>query len=370
MKSHENIMNIPLHFATDPYGEWRKSPFNNQNLAYPCLAFYIGGNSGKTSCLAACQHCFVPRNAFSLSPDEAKSRITFLEANGYSIVPMIPDTFADSGNYLRSGILKSNRLYDQDIVRDIGIAWTSGKPLLQENWFNLLRLASLNELNIISLTCNIMNDEEPSIHGSLSASDLSVCVERIFEYNVKVNSKDKLRLCLTHTISNHNRHSRALFSFYERASELGAHFVRLNRLIDFSDDNNLGSLVMSNEETQVFFETLVNLEVPKTIAIPTLVSSDLGVSGAEQMGIHNARGCPGGIGLFAVLDNCVYPCVEYLKEPVGIINWSLIEDSSTDKDDFINWDRNQLDRLRAKSQSSVYDGCIGHLITYNKNIQR
>ena len=140
------------------------------------LAFIIGGTPGRNTCKAKCEYCFIPtaltysssHNAENLQEKiQLESRqIVDLRLQGYNVVPMVPDTFAWNGAYLKSDLLFQNPLYDQDELEGEGIAWTSGMPLLKSNDpYNLLRLAYQNNLKVLAITSHGIKDGEIPLRG-------------------------------------------------------------------------------------------------------------------------------------------------------------------------------------------------------------
>jgi len=360
-------MKLRLMFAVDPYGACRVQEAASPGR--PCLAFYIGCRSGATTCRSNCEHCFIPPEGPWLSPAEAKCRIGILRTAGYPVVPMIPDTFADNGSYLRSGILFRNKLYDQNEVKDEGVAWTSGIPLLQENWSDLLHLASDNELQILTFTCPSLSVGRAAVKGGMSERALAECLQRVQAYNDKQPPARRFLICLTLTIAKYNCNHEALFDFYTFASEHSADLVRLNRLIDFSTGRTFERLVLTAEDTSTFFKVLDKFDVPAKLAIPTLISSDFGASaGTAISGLHLC-GCTGGIQMFAVLGEGVYPCVEYLRDPVGRIDWEVSKELSPAIDP-VRWHSERLSALREVATQPGYDGCIGHALTCGRDHAR
>jgi|SRR3989338_4507014 len=128
--------------------------FIDGQLAYPSritFPFFVGGVPGKDTCQAKCNYCFIPFDSRGNKPHQwtnieekirlEETQMSDLRSQGFNVVAMIPDSFAWNGKYLESGILNHNQLYDQDELSDMGVAWTSGKPLLKGDAERLLYLA-------------------------------------------------------------------------------------------------------------------------------------------------------------------------------------------------------------------------------------
>jgi len=390
-----------LYRTTPKYYE---PAFIDGQLAYPSritLPFFVGGTPDKDTCQAKCNYCFIPFNSRGNEPhtweniDEKirleKTQMNDLRLQGFNVVAMIPDSFGWGGKYLESGILNHNQLYDQDELSDMGVAWTSGKPLLRGDANRLLYLAWENNLRLIAATSHGLIDGEVPIKGIAQPSVVRDFVKLIHNYNTK-NPENRFKLSLGFPIGAHNIDK--LDDYVVYSALLGVDYLRFNRLIDLSPDNRFAHLVLSSSENRQFFsrmqeirekdisELLTNASsdvltyqgnVKLNPDISIIVSTDFGFEGEEIVGLGNPiNRCPGGTNLFAIFYEVIYPCNELFEFPVGNLSLKPKTDVESQLGIVIPSDRDTIyspefnaERIRRLENivlSQEHRGCIGNVI--------
>jgi hypothetical protein len=323
---------------------------------YPSFSFYFEGPSSDT-CQGNCEHCYLRQAVGNQIPlKTCFEQYNDLITRSYTIVPKVPDTFSREGEYLRQGILKNNHLYAQEKVKDCGIAWTSGLPLLRGNGDYLLNLARDSNLNVIALTGHALTG---LVQGVIPASVTEAAIRLVQEWNRQHPPEHTFKISITFTISHLNKDLDFIESYIKYARKFGADFIRINRFIDCTEDQRFHHLIMSQEETGQFFADIAH--ILSCYDSPTLmVSSDFGFTGIGAIGGHEGQNnCAGGTGSFAIFNSLVFPCDEILTKPIGKLIYNL--------DDGYGWDielkPGVLEALADAKCHSNYHGCIAHLFS-------
>lgn len=394
-----------LYRTTPKYYE---PAFIDGQLTYPSritFPFFVGGTPGKDTCQAKCNYCFIPLNSRGSEPhtwkniDEKirleKTQMDDLRFQGFNVVAMIPDSFAWNGKYLESGILNHNQLYDQDELSDMGVAWTSGKPLLKGDAERLLYLAWENDLRLIAATSHGLVDGEAPIKGITQPPIVREFVRLMHAYN-KENPERHFKLSLGFPIGTHNIDR--LNDYVVYSALLGVDYLRFNRLIDLSNDNRFAHLMLSSTQNRHFFERMKEIQ-EKNISelltsastnvlayqrhskvnpdISIMVSTDFGFEGEDVVRLSNPiNRCPGGTNLFAIFYELIYPCNELFEFPVGNLSLkgkSYLElqlgiEIPSDRDTIYSPEFNaeRIRKLESIVLNHEHKGCIGHTIRTNK----
>lgn len=323
---------------------------------YPSFSFYFEG-PGSATCQAACEHCFLHRTKSNHTTplETCFEQFDDLIARSYTIVPKVPDTFSRDGEYLRRGILSNNYLYAQEELKDCGVAWTNGLPLLRGDGDRLLDLAHDCNLSIIALTGYALVG---LVKGVVPASVTEDTIRLVQGWNRLHPPEHHFKISLTFTIGHLNKTPDLVRSYIEYARKFRADFIRFNRFIDCTEDRRFQNLIMSDEETAQFFADIA--PVLDSYDSPTvMVSSDFGFAGIEAIGGHKGlNDCAGGTGSFAIFNSLVFPCDEILTKPIG----ELVH-----KEDGSGWDMQfkpgALEALADAKRHASYHGCIAHLFS-------
>lgn len=303
----------------------------------------VGGSPGANTCKAKCEQCFLrigPGPTHSAwgakkSIDEKiaaeKVLINDLSAQGYSICPVIPDTFSWNGKYLESGMLYQNALYGADELATTGVAWTSGLTLLNSDRDRLLGLAYDNNLRLIGISSHGAEDGETPLKGVVKPSIVRRVLKNIREYN-RAHPDKKFEISLGFTIGAHN--VARVRDYVAYAAMLGADYVRLNRLLDVSGASGLTHLVLSKEQSRAFFMQMHEIEqnnfdwLAKSATalrayqdqaqfpnpdIKVVISTDFGFDGEEALEKPEPiNRCSGGASHFGIFSNSIYACLELI----------------------------------------------------------
>lgn len=165
-------------------------------------------NTGKNACGQNCQHCWfvnyekVHKKSFSL--EEGYQIKSSLNDEGYKVFARYVDSFSLQGEFMRIHGPAHNREFRQEEnhapteTMKKGDAWTSGRPLLNENYRELLDLAVASGYGTISITFHGLIDSQLQIRsehyypikGTFSGSNTAKAIARIKEYNCSKQNED------------------------------------------------------------------------------------------------------------------------------------------------------------------------------------
>ncbi|MCB9748797.1 MAG: radical SAM protein [Myxococcales bacterium] len=164
------------------------------------LQYFIDTRVGKQTCQARCEFCWLDRDnvrGFHQDVDEAARVITRLREQGFKVVPIVSDSFAERGKYLRSGLLNNNNDWYMG-----NAAWSSGRPLLGDDHEALLDLCVDNGIHTIIMTSHGTEDRERAFKGLTQPSVVREAVRRIQAYSARAGWE--FRIILTFTLSARN----------------------------------------------------------------------------------------------------------------------------------------------------------------------
>lgn len=283
---------------------------------------------GKNTCGQKCTHCWfvnyekVYQKSFSMQ--EGPRIKEGLEAHGYRVYPRYVDSFAYDGAFMRLYGPANNREFRQESdhrptrTMERGDAWTSGRPLLGENWTELLDLARESGYGTISITYHGLVNEDLTvadhadypIKGVFSGRDTEVVVRRITDYNRRraavaaaegdPDSAEPFRINIGVTVGRHNNGRAALERYARYFNKLGVDTVRFNNFADHGGRHP--ELPLSNEEVETVYQDLKWLHENVDMAFQLAVSEDFGTFGIKAMGFPGHVGwCRAGRQLFAVV---------------------------------------------------------------------
>ncbi|NVO09773.1 MAG: hypothetical protein HXX16_07425 [Bacteroidales bacterium] len=377
-------------------------PNGKVNLSKTNVSFdlSIGGLPGKNTCKARCEQCFLAIDLGSNGKKDSKRNINDriskekvilqdLKQQGYSVCPIIPDSFAWDGKYLESGILYQNTLYGADELSATGIAWTSGLTLLGDDKNRLLELAYDNNLRLIGISSHDIEDGETPLKGVVKPSVVRKVLKNIHEYN-HTHPEKKLEISLGFTIGTHNL--LRIWEYVAYAAAVGADYVRFNRLLDVSCNDHFSDLVLTAEETRIFFMEMHEIEqtsfdvltklvqMKKEFISPEMnpninvvISNDFGFKGEALLGKSGLiNRCAGGTSHFGILANTIYPCVELVKTGFKIgelvledrakVEGELGVSIGADKQKVYTpvFDVEMVERMQKVLNASEYNGCLAH----------
>jgi hypothetical protein len=273
---------------------------------------------GKQTCGQACTHCWfvnyekVHNKQFNI--DEGVVIKKSLEQIGYKVFARYVDSFAYNGDFMRLYGPVHNREFRQENghvptkTMHKGDAWTSGAPLLKDNYLEILDLAAESGYGTISMTFHGLFDEninfkpesEYPIKGVFHGQSLETVVQRIKHYNLNREAKDQLRVNIGITIGKHNHERESLIRYVHYFNHLGVDTVRFNNFTDHGGRHS--DLPLLKEEVEALYKNIKwiheNLEMKFQLAL----SEDFGTFGIEVMGFPQHVGnCQAGRQLFTVI---------------------------------------------------------------------
>jgi hypothetical protein len=271
---------------------------------------------GPSTCRQACSHCFF------INQPEAKGRVIDLAeghrvmegliARGYKVFPMISDSLANGGEFLRLFGNSHNREYRQGMDRQRaktlrrGELWTSGAPLLDDNWEHLLSLGIQHGFGCITLTFHGLLDAELNlqpmdvypIRHVFPGRDCVRVVERIHRFNR--TQRQPFQISLGVTIGAHNCTEEHLLRYVRYFNQLNLTMVRFNSFHDHGWHHP--SLPLDDDQTAGVYRILKRIHTHTELNFQMAVDEDFGSSGIEVMEFPAHTGmCRAGRQLFAVV---------------------------------------------------------------------
>jgi hypothetical protein len=282
---------------------------------------------GKNTCGQKCAHCWfvnyekVYNKSFAM--EEGPLIKVALAEQGYHVYPRYVDSFAYGGEFMRIYGPAHNREFRQESDRkptetmDKGDAWTSGRPLLADNYVELLDLARESGYGTISITYHGLIDESLAvidhgtypINGVFSGADTEEVVRRIVHYNKQRQnslleggdkSANTFRINIGVTIGRHNNGRESLERYVRYFNKLGADTVRFNNFADHGGRHP--DLQLSYEEIEQVYRDLKWLHRNVDMTFQLAVSEDFGTFGVKAMEFPSHVGwCRAGRQLFAAI---------------------------------------------------------------------
>ncbi|WP_109853401.1 hypothetical protein [Aquimarina sp. AU58] len=318
------------------------------------LHYYLDTRLGKKTCKALCEFCWLKRDHLSQhveEPEVAIQRIRGLAAKGYTVLPMVSDTFAENGKYL-----KTELFYQNDEWYFENAAWSSGRPLLQDNYEELLLLCVKNKIDTIIMTSHGTEDKAKDFKGLTQPSVVIKAIENIRRFEEKFGYPFKI--ILTFTLNKENMSVKTLTSYFEHCENLGVDIIRVNRFADVQDQ--YPELRMTKEDTIKAYKIMKQVYDDHKGPLQLSISEDFGNWGVEIMNFPEGVGsCVAGERLFGVVYPNVYVCPVNLTLKVGEI----------DDDYNIIWDQEVIDSLMDAKKHPDFGGCIGVAYPHFKEIR-
>lgn len=324
--------NEPISF--DEHGDLPFSlPFDQIAPSQISLYLQLDTRVGKHTCRQACAHCF-----YINQPDAANRSIDLFEgrrimddltALGYRIFPMISDSFAHNGEFLRLFGNTHNRDFRQELdcretkTMQTGDLWTSGAPLLDEHWMDYLTETVRHGFGNVTITFHGVLDEHlrllPEstypIKGVFPGVRCAQVIARIHAFNdallagrialagstpARELAPRPLKINLGVTIGKHNHMLAHLLRYAEFFNRCGVSVVRFNAF--HAHGGRLPELVLSKAETADWYRDLKWVHDNIALNFQLGVDEDFGTSGIEAMGFPAHVGwCRAGRQLFAIV---------------------------------------------------------------------
>jgi hypothetical protein len=197
-----------------------------------------------------------------------------------------------------------------------GDAWTSGRPLLADNYAELLDLARESGYGTISITYHgvidenleVIDDGSYPIKGVFSGADTEKVLRRIQDYNQARRlavagtgePADEFRVNIGVTVGRHNNGRESLVRYADYFTKLGVATVRFNNFSDHGGRHP--QLQMTYEEIEQTYRDLRWLHDNLQLGFQLGVSEDFGTFGIKAMGFPGHVGwCRAGRQLFAAI---------------------------------------------------------------------
>jgi hypothetical protein len=316
MAAARSTRNLPIayDFHGDIPFETRFSEINPKDIH---IYLDLDTRVGKGNCGQACAHCWFVNyeKAYSKYFDMHEGRIIKenLEKTGYKVFARYTDSFARNGDFMRIYGPVHNREFRQEhdhaptetMIK--GDAWTSGAPLLQDNYIELLDLARNSGYGTISITFHGQIDENLNllpahaypIKGVFSGQKLEEVAKRIEAYNLS-SGCDPIRLNIGVTVGRHNNSLDSLIRCAQYFNRMGVDTVRFNCFTDHGGRHP--HLQMNKAEIAQAYRDIKYLHENIELGFQLAVSEDFGTSGVEVMGFPAHVGwCRAGRQLFTVI---------------------------------------------------------------------
>ncbi|WP_424212906.1 radical SAM protein [Streptomyces sp. BI20] len=349
---------------------------------------------GKNTCGQKCNHCWfvnyekVYDKSFAMA--EGPLILSGLQAHGYHVYPRYVDSFAYDGEFMRIYGPANNREFRQESdhkpteTMEKGDAWTSGRPLLADNWRELLDLAAENGYGTVSITYHgriaedltVVDHKTYPIKGVFSGADTEKVLRRIEEWNAGRDPEDAFRVNIGVTVGRHNHGREHLERYAHYFNRLGVATVRFNNFTDHG--NRHPDLRLSREEIEQAYRDFKDIHDTVPLSFQLGVSEDFGTFGIKAMGFPGHVGwCRAGRQLFAaipaveeVLSDGPEGRREKIGDVVGCVNTfephlgTLVRTVTPGPDGEVTaydveFDHDEIEAFTAKRLAGTYkDGCF------------
>lgn len=306
-------------------------PFRKLRPQDISLYLQLDTTVGRKTCRQACAHCFYINQpaAANRSIDLAEGRdiMDGLAAQGYRVFPMISDSFGRDGTFLRLFGDSHNRDFHQEASRRAtktmqrGDMWTSGAPLLDDQWQEYLWTGIENGFGNVTITFHgvldhdleLLPPEDYPIKGVFAGRDCERVIARIHAFNdalqdgaacraerIPAHLLAPLDINIGVTVGKHNHSREHLLRYTAYFARLGISVLRFNAFHDHG--GRLPQLPLTAAERAQWYRDLkwVHENVPLDFQLG--VDEDFGSSGVDAMGFPPHVGwCRAGQQLFAIV---------------------------------------------------------------------
>lgn len=352
---------------------------------------------GRNTCGQKCTHCwFVNYEKVydkSFAMDEGPRILEGLQSHGYQVYPRYVDSFAYGGEFMRIYGPANNREFRQEAdhipteTMEKGDAWTSGRPLLGDDYVELLDLARESGYGTISITYHgvldenlaVIDDGSYPIKGVFSGADTEKVLQRIADYNARrradgSETADAFRVNIGVTVGRHNHGRESLLRYAQYFNKLGVDTVRFNNFSDHGGRHP--GLRLSREEIEQAYRDFRWLHDTVELDFQLGVSEDFGTFGIKAMGFPGHVGwCRAGRQLFAAIPaeetvlsedgperrekiGDIVGCVNTFEPHLGILVRTVVEGEDGARYD-LEFDHEAIQAFTDKRMAGVYkDGCF------------
>jgi len=386
------IVNSPLSY--DYHGNLPlNTSFHEVKPSEIDLYLDLDTHTGKNTCGQNCRHCWFVNyekvNSKSFGSQEGKAIFDSLQKQGFNVYPRYTDSFAYDGELMKIYGTSRNRSFkEQDKIIDTetmkkGEAWTSGRPLLSDNYEDQLDMAAKYNYGTIAITFHGLLDDkldiqhEYPIKGVFHGLDTIKVIDRIQLYN-STHLDQKFRIAIGITIGKHNYYKQMLLKYVYFFNKLGIDSLRFNNFYDHG--NNYPELVLSQEDVKDIYDNFAFLHKNVELGFQLGVSQDFGTSNIEALNYpKHVENCKAGLQLFAIIPNnqvrsdpngtaigTLVGCVNTFDPELG----TLYRIANSDEIDYrINFNYDSIKKLQQKRIEGIFkNGCFSkELSTEIKN---
>jgi hypothetical protein len=352
---------------------------------------------GRNTCGQKCTHCwFVNYEKVydkSFAMEEGPRILAGLRGHGYQVYPRYVDSFAYGGAFMRLYGPANNREFRQEAdhkpteTMEKGDAWTSGRPLLGDDYVELLDLARESGYGTISITYHgvidenlaVIDDGSYPIKGVFSGADTEKVLRRIADYNERCRADgsetgDAFRVNIGVTVGRHNHGRESLLRYARYFNKLDVDTVRFNNFSDHGGRHP--GLRLSREEIEQAYRDFKWLHENEELHFQLGVSEDFGTFGIKAMGFPGHVGwCRAGRQLFAAIPapetvlfetpqerrekiGDIVGCVNTFEPHLGILV-RTVADGEQDARYDLEFDHEAIQAFTDKRMAGVYkDGCF------------
>jgi hypothetical protein len=275
--------------------------------------------TGKDTCGQTCDHCWFNTyekvNGKSFSPQEGKLVFDAISSKGFKVFPRYTDSFSYNGEFMRLFGTANNREFRQELdhketkTMKGGDAWTSGLPLIRDNYIELLDVARDYGYKTISFTFHGLLDEtlsflgmnEYPIKGVFPGPKLVTVIQRIHAYNeAHRDSGHEFRMNVGLTVGRHNHKREMLLRYVRFFNALKVSTVRFNNYL--AHGGRHPELVLSKAEIEQCYADMKWIHENEQLNFQLGMSEDFGTFGIEVMDFPSHVGmCQAGKQLFGII---------------------------------------------------------------------
>jgi hypothetical protein len=331
----KNPTNTPILF--DEHGDKPlMDSFSSLSPNEITMYMEIDTRVGKKTCRQTCEHCFYIREEEArktfIDLLEARDIMNMLKSKGHPTYVMVADNFADNGEFMRVFGDKHNAPQchstregiDSDLpeMMESGEAWTSGAPLLDDNYEDLLCTALENGFGSLAFTFHgiVNNDLTLKSHqffplrGVFSGADGERVIERVHTFNEGLTSgrishpngdgigPQHMAVNMTVTVGRHNHGRKNLIRYVRYAEKMKVTILRMNRFKSHSGKGRLPDLDMSPDDITQYYKDIKWIHDNMSLNIQLGVSEDFGTNGIDVMEFPKHVGwCRAGHQFFGII---------------------------------------------------------------------
>lgn len=286
------------------------------------IHFYLDVDTfvGKDTCGQNCNHCWFVNyeKVFSKSfgIQEGHEIYRKLSEQRFNIYPRYVDSFAHNGEFMdiygpaHNREFRSGEDKNETDTMVAGDAWTSGKPLLQKNFKELLDKAVKNGYGTISITfhglvddaeaCSLRSHVDYPIKGVFPGEKCIEVISRIKNYSQEKGDSNLMRVNIGITVGTHNHTKEDLVNYCHLFNKLGVQTVRFNCFTDHGRRHP--HLQLTQEQVAQFYQDIKWVHENMSLNFQLGVSEDFGTSGIEVLELPSHVGwCRAGRQLFAII---------------------------------------------------------------------